>query len=81
MNTPTKQLGIPVVFGIQTPKPIINLPPDTKRVKIRMRNDCTATAFVRTADGVRKFLIGPANRDFKSDGWELILEQGRNVTT
>ena len=60
-----------VVFGIQEIKPLRYFPEG--RIKIRMRPTDFANAFVKSATGIRKFLI----RD-TGDAWEPSYEQGRN---
>lgn len=63
-----------IVFGVQEPKPIRGAP--AGRQRIRMRNKSGAKLFVKTADGIRCFIIEDGG-----DHWfvDPKLEQGRNV--
>lgn len=55
-------------------KPILGIPPEAERVKLRFRPDDWAKAFVKTATGIRLFVIAE-----NQDGtWTLAYEQGRN---
>lgn len=62
--------GIFIEFGIQTPKPITNLPPGAK-VRIRMRNTGCVQVFVRTDEDVRQYRVKRVG-----DTWELWPAQG-----
>jgi len=62
----------PVVFGIQDTKPLRGFPDG--RVRIRLRNDGFAQAFVKSATGIRHFYIREV------DGfWLPCFEQGANI--
>lgn len=66
--------GIPVVFGSQPLKPLLGFPPGKVRLRIRSR-DCVK-ARVKTADGVREFVVK------EEDGfWVPAYETARNMTT
>ena len=56
--------------------PIVNLPPDTVRVKRRMRNNDFARAFVKTKTGIREFYLVFAE---KKTALALAHERGANV--
>ena len=70
---PVISRGIPIVFGVKNPKPIVGAPEGRQR--LRMRNTQAAKLFVKTANGIRSFVL-------KEDGdhWAvaLELEQGAN---
>jgi hypothetical protein len=51
-------ISINYVFGLVNPAPIINLPPETIRVKLRIRCDAFAQAFVKTPTGVSRWYLG-----------------------
>lgn len=68
-----------VIFGIREVKPIVNIPNGAISVKIRMRRDDVATAFVRFRDRVEKWYLGPVGgRVTNHAAWELIKLQGVN---
>ena len=47
------QVGLKVVFGIPTvQKPIVGLPADVDKIKIRFRRGSLASLFFRTPEGV-----------------------------
>jgi len=64
-------VGFKGVPGVQPVKPFSPKPPG--KIRIRMRQDEFATAFVRTADGLKKFII-------QDDGetWSLGFEMAEN---
>lgn len=66
--------GKRLVIGVRDPKPIDGAPEGKQR--LRMRNDCFAVLFIKTAVGIRQFLL----EDLK-DRWlcSEALEQGRNI--
>ena len=55
--------------------PIVNLPPDTIRVKVRQRWNRTALVYVKTPDGVTRH-----NVQFTADekNWEQLPASARN---
>lgn len=59
------------VFGVQEEKPLRGFPDG--KIRIRMRNDDFAWAFVKTNNGIRKFVILDSG-----EFWEPIYEQGSN---
>lgn len=67
------QIGETFVFGVQEPKEIHGLP--AGKVRLRMRSDSLATAFVRTPTNIRGYVL----RD-KGDHWEAAFELSRNET-
>jgi hypothetical protein len=64
--------GINVVYGIREPKLIVGAPEGRQR--LRMRNNSPAKLFVRTADGIRQFVLQDLG-----DRWFCYCEQGRNL--
>lgn len=67
--------GIKIVLGVQTPKPIFGAP--AGRQRLRMRNTSAAILFVKSATGIRKFVLEDCG-----DRWfcNPRLEQGSNQT-
>lgn len=66
------QKGFAVVWGVREQKPIVNIPPDALRVKIRMRDNQAARAFVRFKDRIERWIICPEGKQFlNSANWEL----------
>lgn len=62
-----------IVFGIKQQKPFIDPPPG--KIRVKMRNDNFAQAFVKNGESIRHFFI-------RENGlrWELCYEQGSNTT-
>lgn len=69
----TISIGKKVILGVRDPKPIFGAPEGKQR--LRMRNDRAANLFVRTANGIRHFILEDCG-----DRWfcNPKLEQGRN---
>jgi hypothetical protein len=64
------QIGKPLAWGCRpeyTTAQVVNLPPDTIKVRRRIRNNRAAVAFVRTETTVEKWVLAP-------DGDRLKLE-------
>lgn len=61
------------VFGIEDPKPPRGFPPG--RIRWRIRHDYFVMARVKTADGIREYIIKEEN-----GYWMPYLESGRNQT-
>lgn len=60
------------VFGMVEPKPLRGFPPG--EVRLRLRYDCFARAFVRNESGIRHFYVEEV------DGfWQPCFEQGANI--
>lgn len=57
MQTAKKIIGLPLVWGMQTPKPIINLPCDTVKFRLRIRPEDPVTAFIKLSDRVERWLV------------------------
>jgi predicted RNA-binding protein with PIN domain len=56
------------IWGFNDPKPLKDFP--AGRVKLRMRNDDFLTAFVKTSDGIRQFIVKDAG-DFWVPAFEV----------
>ena len=67
-------IGIKIVFGVRPPKPIAGAPDGKQR--LRLRNNCAASLFVKTSEGIRHFKL-----EDLGDHWfcNQNLEQGRNL--
>lgn len=61
------------VFGVQEPRKITGLPPG--KVRLRMRAQTFAVAYVKQPNGIRAFYLRHAG-----DQWEASFEMGRNLT-
>lgn len=57
-----KQIGQAVVWGCKPLRPIINIPPDALRVKIRLRPGSVGRAFVKFPDRIEEWYLQPADR-------------------
>lgn len=66
--------GPKAIYGIVDERPIIGIPPEAQRVKLRFRNNDWARAFVRTPNGIREFIIV----DNEDGTFALAYEQARN---
>lgn len=66
-------IGTNFIFGVHSPKPLQGFPGG--RIKLKQRHDGFVRAFVKSADGIREFLVKEA------DGfWIPGIEVGRNVS-
>jgi hypothetical protein len=71
--------GVALILGIREPKPIANIPQDVRKVRLRMRNDGFARAFLKFDDRVEHWAIGPAdNKTQDCPIWRLVAKQGEN---
>lgn len=71
------QVGISVIWqwlDEYDALPIVNLPPNTQKVKIRVRPQECPIAYIKTSDGIREFHIQKSD-----DGLRLIAERARNI--
>ena len=66
--------GVKIVFGVREPKPIVGAPAGKQR--LRMRNGCSASLFIKTADGIRNFSLVDMGETWFCDP---TLEKGRNL--
>jgi hypothetical protein len=74
------QVGIAVIFGAQPLKPIANVPPDALKVRVRLRNNDQAQAFVQFKDRIEHWILGPFDGTHKTcTQWELLRLQGVNA--
>lgn len=64
-------IGKSIVFGVPESKPLSGFP--TGKVRLKLRNDDFAKAYVRTASGIRVFHL-----EDSGEHWIPALEQGRN---
>lgn len=70
--------GRAVIWGVAEVKPIVNVPPDALRVKLRLRNTTPAIAIVFFKDKIERWIIVPANGLLSCPEWKLGLLQGIN---
>lgn len=69
------------VYGVPAPddrRPIVGIPHDAERVKLRFRNDGLAHAVIKVGDEVFRRPLLDEGSVWRVAGWDL--EQGRNVT-
>jgi len=74
--------GIAVVFGVPKEiKPITFANGIEGKLRLRFRNNRPGKAFVKTANGIRCFVIEKLNRGMPTEEWLIgeRLEQGRNL--
>ena len=74
------QLGKPVIWNTVEMRPIVNVPMDAVKVRIRMRPNQPVTAFVKFKDRIEKWIVGPEGKDMANleKSWELAVLQARN---
>lgn len=63
------------IFGVQSVRPITNLP-DGARVRLRLRAEEFATAYVRYGNRIERWGL----RDSLDGTWMLDLKHGENVS-
>lgn len=73
------QYGEVIVFGIKERRPIVNLPPDALKVKVRMRVGKPGKAFVKFHDRIEGWVIGYENNCIAKDSWILRFKEGENL--
>jgi hypothetical protein len=66
-----------IVFGVKPVRPIVNLPPEAIKVRIRLRSGKRGTAFVRYPDRIEKWTLGFCNNN-PQDDWRLAFLEGVN---
>ncbi len=74
-------MGRAVIYGVQPIKPIEGIPADAIGVRVRMRANDVATVFIRFADGIEHWALGPRGNVQSADAWCLVAKIGesRNV--
>src|SRR5687768_6626409 len=77
---PERIIGKAVIWGVQQAKPIINLPSDAIRVRLRMRADKWATAYVRYHNRTEQWVVVPTGNALSAPTWELGWPLGVNET-
>jgi hypothetical protein len=65
------QKGRAVIYGIRPIKPIVNLPTNANKVRVRMRACDAAKAYVRYADHIEEWVIQPTGGVLGADTWSL----------
>lgn len=71
--------GMPIIWGAQPVKPIINIPTEALRVKVRLRAERLARAFVKFSDRVECWSIVPADETtLACPNWKLYAMQSVN---
>jgi hypothetical protein len=72
------QKGVSIIWGVKPIKPIVNIPDDAIRFKIRLRNDRPAMAFVKFSDRVEQWVIVPEGPLLGCEEWKLGFVQKVN---
>lgn len=71
--------GTAIIWGVKDAKPIVNLPPDALKVRLRMRPTAPVTAFVRYADRIERWVVVPSTGRLQGDpDWALGILNGVN---
>lgn len=73
----TAMKGIAVVWGAHKPRPIVNIPIDALKVRLRLRNDDMGRAFVKFKDRIEHWILVPIGPGVSGD-WMLGFLQGVN---
>lgn len=73
--------GQAVIFGIRDVKPIVNIPQDAEKVRLRLRAKGAAKAFVKFKDRIEEWIICPTGNVTGADTWEIRFKQGENRFT
>ena len=63
--------GQAVIFGTPERKPIIKLPQGMIGMKVRLRHESVARAYVRFNDRVEEWVIVPTGNRLGAETWEL----------
>lgn len=72
------QKGRAIVWGVQPTRPLIDVPSDAQKVRLRLRPNDPAMAFVKYADRVEKWIVCPADGRIGCSEWRLGILQGVN---
>lgn len=70
--------GKAIIWGIRPVKPIVNIPADALKVRLRLRNDNCARAYVRFEDRIEQWIIQPSDNVLSADTWILGWLEGVN---
>lgn len=72
--------GMAFVYGVKEARPIVNIPEGAK-VRLRLRNDSLAVAFVKLKDRIDRWILQPADGEPWQNPatWKLGILQGVNV--
>ncbi len=62
-----------LVHGIETPKPIVNIPHDALKSRLRMRQADIARVYIRFSDRIERWIIAE-----DGDHWRLEFKTGEN---
>lgn len=73
-------IGKAIIIGVQPVKPIINIPADALKVRVRLRNEEIGKAFVKFHDRIEKWLLVPTGNVINAPTWELGILTGVNQT-
>jgi hypothetical protein len=68
------------IFGVQEVRPIVNIPADALKVRVRMRQGEIALVFVKFIDRVEQWNIEPANGRLGCLEWKLLYQQAVNYS-
>ena len=73
--------GIPIVYGTEAVRPIVNIPAGALRVRVKLRANKAAVAFVRFHDRAEQWAIGyEDDKRGPESNWVLRLLEGVNRT-
>jgi hypothetical protein len=76
---PKAVAGKAVIFGAKPIRPIINLPADVRKVRLRLRNNSVGRAFLRFDDRIEHWILMPADEQTQRCAeWKLGYHQGTN---
>jgi hypothetical protein len=80
MSVDDRPKGIAVIRGAVKPCPIVNIPPDARKVRLRLRHDSFAVAFVKFDDRIERWAIVPDGGKLEgATRWRLGLLRGVNA--
>jgi hypothetical protein len=71
--------GIPLVFGVKDRQPIVNIPGDALKVRVRLRARQVAKAFVKFHDRIEEWVIGYDGDKISTGRWQLKFKQAVNL--
>jgi hypothetical protein len=74
-----KLKGKAFIYGAWGPKPLSNIPADAIKVRLRLRNNDAARAFVKFADRIEHWILAPTDEKTQAcPTWKLGFLQGVN---